>query len=54
MDRIVGEQSGLVHSLSALVELEIPGLGVVGDGFPISVTGILDDVFLNMKMLGIE
>jgi hypothetical protein len=54
VDRIVGEQSGLVHPLSALVKLEIPGLGVAGDGFPISVTGILDDVFLNMKMMGIE
>jgi hypothetical protein len=49
VDRIVREISGLVHPLSALVKLEIPGLGVVGDGFPVSVTGVLDDLFLNMR-----
>lgn len=54
MDRIVREISGLVHPLSALIELEVTGLGIMSDGFPISVTGVLDDVFLNRKTIGIE
>jgi hypothetical protein len=54
VDRIVREISGLVHPLSTLIELEVTGLGVMSDGFPISVTGVLDDVFLNMKMMRIE